>query len=64
MSKRHFLKEPFKRHTDYENMLVLLFQVPHRSDRVDLFTAFNGDVCHIQHYRNYSVEQCGSRQPP
>lgn len=64
MSKRQFLEEPFKRHTDYENVLVLLFQVSHCSDRVDLFTAFNGDVCRIQHYRNYSVEQCGSRQPP
>lgn len=64
MSKWQFLKEPFKRHTDYENMLVLLFQVSHCSDRVDLFTAFTGDVCCIQHYRNYSVEQCSSRQPP
>lgn len=63
--KRQFLKEPFKRHTDYENvLLVLLFQISHCSDRLDLFTAFNGDVCCIQHYRNYSVEQCGSRQPP
>lgn len=63
-SKRQFLKEPFKRHADYENVPVLLLQVSHCSDRVDLFTAFNGDVCCIQHYRNYSVEQCGSRQPP
>lgn len=58
-----FLPDPFKGCTDDANVPAFLFQIPHCSDRVDLLTAFNGDVCCVQHHRNYSVEQRGSRQP-